>query len=225
MVLYNPNIDLILWEIVNEDTLTSTGANWKMAIPPLKTLTESSLDEVANLAQPPDDMQKINRLRLDRAWMDLVNNDESVYVEFEDWINKSLSRFEMRIGCDSRDDVSEQKWPMVYGPGISPEEALSYIIPWADYEVDEDAHREGLEGVWSAECYVCYDKEDGNTYYSQSFDEWYQQRQPDGIVPCSEDGEVASYRLFLSLNDIGTSFLTMDEFLKDEPILLVGATE
>ncbi len=61
---------------------------------------------------------------------------------------------------------------------------------------------------------MSYDKEDDQTIYSQSFESWY--NEPDGIVPFQQDGEIASYRLQLSLNEIGKAFLKIYEFLSEK---------
>jgi hypothetical protein len=143
--------------------------------------------------------------------MDLLAQGGQIYVEFEDWINKSLPRFQLRIGCASREDIAEERWPMTYGIGFSIEDILSHLLPWADYEMDMDAHRDHMECVWDAECYVGYDKEDDTTYHYISFDDWYE--PPDGIAPVHADGEVEGYRLFLKLNQVGNAFLSIDAFL------------
>ena len=101
------------------------------------------------------------------------------------------------------------------------EEILNYVIPWANFEVDEDAHRDYMESIWADECYMGYDKEDDPYHYSQPFNEWYQ--SPQGIVPCGSDGgEVEHYRLTLSLNEIGEAFLIINKFLTEYDILLEG---
>ena len=142
--------------------------------------------------------------------MQKISDGYEVFVEFDDWINKSLSRYEMSLVCEDE----EQDWPMTYSPGMSIEEALEFFIPWAGYEMDIESHREASESQWSAECYITYDKEDSQTMYSQSFESWY--KEPDGIVPYQNDGEIASYRLLLSLNDIGKAFIKIDGFLSEK---------
>ncbi len=42
----------------------------------------------------------------------------------------------------------------MYGEALSMEEAISHTIPWADYEMDYDAHREFMESLWFDECYL-----------------------------------------------------------------------
>ena len=220
VVLYHPDEDLLYWESISEDTLTNTGKGWKIHIPKNKILTDESLDEITNLVQNPVYIQKLNKLLLDKPWMELVENDESVYIEFEDYINKTLSRFTLRIGCDSRMDIDEMVWPTLLSPMLSAEKFLSIAIPWADFEVDEDLYRENMEPQWYAECLMFHDKETGRDYFSENFDEWYS--PPKGIVPCGDiSGEVACYRLYLSLNDIGKAFLTLDKILSKDDVVFV----
>lgn len=80
--------------------------------------------------------------------------------------------------------------------------------------MDLEAHREGSIGQWDAECYMAHDKEEGRDIHGMSFEEWY--KEPDGIVPYQEDGEVASYRLRVQLNDLGKSFIEIDSFLSEK---------
>jgi Domain of unknown function (DUF4365) len=215
VVLYNPDEDALYWEHVSENTLTRTKQGWKIDIPKHKVLTDESLDELCRLTQPPPYIQKLNRLRLDKAWIELVASGEVVYIEFGDWINKSLPRFDIKIGCETRDSIDEKIWPTLYGVGLSIEEAISFAIPWADYEVDEEAYRSFMESKWFDECYMGRDEDDGSPYFSKPFEQWYS--PPEGIVPVSEiAGEVEGYKLILSLNELGEAFLVLDEYLAEE---------
>ncbi|BDQ38850.1 hypothetical protein SYK_32100 [Pseudodesulfovibrio nedwellii] len=220
IVMCHPSENILVWQIINSDTLISTGKGWKIHIPKSNLLSKEALKDLNELVQPPSYIRRLNRLRLDKKWMDLITEGETVYVEFEDWINKSLARFVFRIGCEGRPDVPELKWPMIYGSG-SMERALQHVIPWAKFNLDEDSHREGAEAIWDAECYWGTDKETGTVHHTMPFDEWY--TPPTEIMPCSEDGETASYRLLLSLNELGKAFSLIDEFLQEDAILLVEA--
>lgn len=217
VVLYNPEQDTFYWESVSDNTIIRMGKGWKIKIPKSKVLTVESLAAFRELTQPPPYIQKLNKLRLDKSWMDLVANGEVVYIEYEDWINKSLPRFQIRIGCETRSDIGEQSWPTTYGIGLSMEEAISHAIPWADYEMDHDAYHDFMESVWFDECYMGRDEDDGNPYFSTPFDEWY--TPPEGIVPVSANGEVEGYRLILSLNQVGKAFRDLDEYLSEEDFI------
>lgn len=213
IVLYDPDADTLYWEQVSGETYISTGKGWKIAVPKDKILTEESLAELCSITQPPPYIQNLNKLRLDKKWIDLLADGESVYVEFEDWVNKSLPRHTITIGCEG--ESKKEQWPTIYGHRGSMEGFISYLFPWADFETDEDAHREYLESVWADECYGGYDKEDDIVIYTESFESW-NKGPTEKIAPVSDEGEVVGYRLMLSLNEIGRAFLTLNEFLEEK---------
>lgn len=210
LVLYNPEIKELFWQVVNEETLVSTGKNWKIEVPKLNKLNEHSFSRLEALTQPDSYLGKLNKLRLDKEWMIKVHDDAEVFVEFDDWINKSLPRFEVRLLCDG----DRYSWPLTFGPGLSIEETLDYFIPWANFEMDYEAHEDAAEADWMAECYMGKDKETGEIYYLEKFHDWY--KRPDEIVPIECNGETELYRLRLTLNEVGKSFLEIDSHLSEE---------
>jgi len=188
IILYHPERDNFYWESVTDETIISTGNGWKINIPKSKLLTDESIIVFRELTQPPPYIQKLNKLRLDKRWIDIVADGENVYIEYDDWINKSLPRFQIRIGCDSRNDIEEESWQTIYGIGM--EEVLSQTIPWAEFEMDYDAYEENRESV--------------------------DDTPPEGIVPVYHDGEVEGYRLILSLNEVGKAFVELDKYLSED---------
>ena len=213
IVLYDPNSDLPYWEHVSEETYVSTGKGWKIAIPNDKILEEKSLSQLSSITQPPPYIRNLNKLRLDKKWIDLLADGENVYIEFEDWVNKSLSRHTITIWCESKS--IKERWPTIYGNSGSLESFISYMFPLADYETDEYAHKEYMESVWADECYGGYDKEDDIVIYTELFDDWYE-KPTEKIAPVSDHGEVVGYKLILSLNEIGRSFLILNDFLEEK---------
>lgn len=207
IILFDPENEICYWQNISDDTVISTGKGWKVEIPLTKTLNESSLDEFCKITQPPPYIKKLNKLRLEKKWMQLIDDGETVYIEFENWINKSLPRFEITIGCDSRSDIEDETWPTLYG---EMEEIIEHLLPWADYEMDIDAYEEAMQEEWHNDCFIASD-EDGEPIYSLTFDEWY--TPPDEILPISNDGEVEGYKLILSLSNLGEAFLVIDEYL------------
>ena len=101
-----------------------------------------------------------------------------------------------------------------YGPGLSFEELLNHLIPWADFEVDEEAYRAAAELLWMNDCYSWHDHETDKTYYTKPFEEYYE--PPEGIVPVDSNGETETYRLILSLNQVGQAFIALDDYLADD---------
>ena len=221
LILYNPETKQAYWRHISRDTVESTGKNWKIGVPKKSMFEqpEETLLSLSALAQPEPYLRRLNRLRIDRRWMDLINEGNEVRVEFDVWVNKSLSRYQLTISTDEEDEI----WPMLYSPGLGIEEMLEHFFPWAQFAVDQDAHEEGAESDWAGECYAGRDSESGVIYYSQTFGEWY--KAPKGLVPVSEDGETATYILILSLNDFGRNFITIDDYLDDpEAIEKIGFT-
>jgi len=210
LVLYEPDDDLILWQVVSEETVASTGKGWKIEVPKNRTLGQDSLSALKRLNQPAPYLRKLNKLRLDAYWIIKLCEGKEIFVEFDDWVNKSLSRYQMTLICEDE----KHSWPTTYSPGMSIEGALEHFIPWADFCMDLDAHHTGAEAQWHAECYQTYDKEMGIEIFTADFEDWYV--EPEGIVPCDFNGEVESYRLQLSLNELGESFLEVHEFLDNK---------
>ena len=109
LILYNPDEDICFWQCISEETITSTGKEWKIAVPKNNLLIEESLSEFCALTQPPPYIKKLNRLRLDRRWIKLVAEGEVVYIEYEDWIHKSLPRFKLQLATQNSDFISSAR--------------------------------------------------------------------------------------------------------------------
>lgn len=214
VVLYDDERNALYWEAISETTIKRTGEHWRVDIPKESVLSPGSLDKLRALTQPPPYIQRLNALRLDRVWIDLIAQGEIVYIQFQDWVNKSLPRFKVEIGCDTRRDIASQEWPTTYGPGLSFEDLLAHLLPWADFETDEHAYEIFMEAKWMSDCYLGQDRETGETYYSMTFEEYY--TPPDGIAPVSANGETDSYRLIVSLNELGKAFVVVDHYLCEE---------
>lgn len=209
LVIYHPETKEMYWQKVTKETLESTGVGWKILVPKSQDFSDANRIKhfFSLLIQPEPYVRQLNRLRVDRKWIDKSNEGFKVRVQFDDWMNKSLPRYQITLDCDGE----YERWPMIYTPGLYVQEMLKHYFPWADVSMDFEAHRDGAVGDWEARCYAYRDSETGEIFYSQSFDSWYQ--QPEGIVPVSSDGEVRSYSLILTLNELGRSFLQVDDFL------------
>lgn len=217
LVLYDPRDSSLYWENFSQETLDRTGKGWKIKVPKNKILSEDSLFELRDLTQPPSYIRNLDRLRLVRPWIELVARGEEVYVECEDWVNKSLPRYTLKIGCPSVPSMIGESWPTLYCPGLRMMEFLMYMLPWAEFKMDEETYRLNQMDLWDAECRIWdHDEYDDSPAYTQPFEEFYE--PPEGICPVEEmvSGEVNLYRLILSLNDLGRSFLLLDGHLSRE---------
>lgn len=212
LVLYNPDTTQAYWQRVSQETIATTGKGWKILVPRNSLFEEPDkhLNALEALTQPEPYIRRLNRLRVDRHWMDLIEEGYEVRVEFDDWVNKSLPRYQVTISTDDE----EESWPTLYAPGVGIAGMLSHFFPWADFTLNMAAHKQGAYGDWENECYSWRDSETGKVYYSMPFEEWYKP-PTDNIVPFSKNGETASYSLLLTLNEFGRSFLLIDDYLAD----------
>lgn len=211
LVLYNPETERAYWQRVSRETVESTGKGWKILVPKIDMFEngEQCAKALESLTQPEPYLRRLNRLRIDRYWMNLIEEGHEVRVQFDDWINKSLPRYQVTISSEDE----KETWPMLYAPGVGVEAMLQHFFPWTNFSLDYDAHEEGAREDWMSECYSWRDDETGEVYYSTPFEEYYNPQE--GIVPVSDNGEIASYSLILSLNDFGRAFLLIDDYLAD----------
>ena len=120
-------------------------------------------------------------------------DENPIILEVQEWINICSGRGDF-ILKDYEGKVLFKS--SIWGFGTRPYElVLPDLFPWADICVDYDFYTED------------YDSD----YYNMSIEEHT-------IFPYKNAaGEVDFYRLFLSVNELGKSFLLLDEFLnKDE---------
>lgn len=212
LLVYHPQDEKMFWQIASKDTLVSTGKGWKIVIPMANELAMKAPPAAFfEMDQPEPYIMRLNKLRMDKPWMELLEAQEEVVMTFDDWVNKSLPRFQVTISGGDLEEV----WPTVYAAGRSIGDLLQHFIPWADFECDEEDYKDYMRSVWEAECYSGYDKETGNCYYTEPFKDWYVS-PTEKLFGVPHAGEVESYRLRLRLNDLGRAFLAMDSFLEEE---------
>ncbi|CAE6687875.1 DUF4365 domain-containing protein [Paraburkholderia haematera] len=211
IVLYDPESKQMYWQIISETTAESTGKNWKILVPKSHVFSEveRTFRAFGALTQPEPYVRKLNGLRIDRRWIERVDEGYEVRVSFDDWVNKSLPRFQLTISCEEESET----WPMVYGTGMGIEAVLAHLLPWAECFLDRELHRQEAVNEWMNQCYLCRDP-DGDALYTQPFDHWYQSPDEE-IVPISSDGEVERYCLLLNLNELGSAFLVLDDYLSE----------
>lgn len=211
LVLYNPDTTTGHWQQVTRESVENTGKKWKIEVSKENMLANAkqTLKALEALTQPEPYIRRLNRLRIDRRWMDLIDEGVQVRVAFDNWVNKSLPRYQVTIYTDDE----KETWPTLYAPGVGVEDMLQHFFPWADFTVDEDEYQTGAEEQWEAECFSYHDSETGENFYDQEFDDWY--KPPKSLVPVSDNGETESYVLILSLNEFGKSFMLVDDYLSD----------
>ena len=118
-------------------------------------------------------------------------------VDLDDWINKTLGRTPVRVFIYDEDGEERlsKEWFQLYS-GYQVKELVETLFPWASACVDEEYYwREADESAGL---------EDRAAWQN-------------GVYPYAESaGEIESYRLELSLNDLGRSYLAVADFINTD---------
>lgn len=223
VVLYDPETKTAIWQAIDSETVESTGKGWKLVVPRAQVLDASAAAPLTELAEADAYTRRLNALRADLSWMNVLANGGTVVVNVAEWINKTSGRGEVElVGLPAGATDSTVRSRAVFF-GLAPyEQVLPTLFPWADLEVDEDLYDQHDEELWQLE-EGSWDKEEGRMIvYGESFEAWRGGRGLVGLRPYTdEQGEVAHWRLTLRLNELGSSFLSVDAHLsgraRDEP--------
>jgi hypothetical protein len=221
LVLYDPDKDQAYWQVVRLEHLSRTAAGgFTIFVPENQVLDVAALPALERLANEglPEEAAALERaLRTRRAeadvgWMELLDAGDRLFLEAEEWVNKTSGRGSLRLVVeDERGERTEREWPWVFLAGASYAEELPKLFPWADLEVDRQRFRDEAYPEFLNECAV-WDSEDGDYVVMEDFDEWVESRLAYGIQPYAEtaNGEVVLWRLELKLNDLGKETLARE---------------
>lgn len=224
LVVYNPETKVILWKHLTKDSIFVSSKGWKTNIEYDHRLDSSSIVELSRIAEGPESIQRLRRLQFDRALMQRLKDGEGLYLEFEEWINKSLARTPLRLfDVDDDGNESDIRNTFLFYSGYSIEEMLRFTFPWADFSVDRDYYdeREDADSIDEAiglalesdDYYMLDAAEDEECCDG---DGYAQAGEGKNIYPYVECGEVARYRVKLRLNSLGQAFLMVDRFLDEK---------
>lgn len=133
-------------------------------------------------------------------------------------INKNYQKGGFKLLAVDRAGKEETvaDWPFVLLPGAPYKQAIPRMFPWAEVAIDEDYYESYNRDAWEQDC-GAWDNEEGKyLLYSEDFSDWAQ-RLPSGLRPYDNNGEVAHWRLELSLNSLAALFfLEVDEHLAED---------
>lgn len=192
LVLYNPESKLCVYEIIEKEKLIKTDRAWKVEIP-LTNILSTAADALRSIGQS-EYQKRLSTLALSKQLMKLADEGELI-LEVLEWVNKSSGRGEFtlkRVDYNLVETILYERTAL--GFGLKPyEDVIQEIFPWASIEVDYDF----------------YDMNENQDFVMAT-------RHNRDIYPYeNRAGEVDVYRLKLGINEIGRSFLTMDEFLNE----------
>lgn len=215
VVLHDPETGTCFWESVSSETVTRTPKGWEILVPKTQPLGRSTARRLALLAEGPPYILRLRQLQIARPYMEELERGTRLLLQVEEWINKTSGRGDFTLLAETA--PGEEKvlgeWPFVLLGGTAYEEAIPALFPWADLVVDEATYEDHARQQWDLEC-GAWDSEDGAYIcHSQDFAEWNTGRGS-GLRPYDDDGEVAHWRLELTLNDVGRAFLQLNRYLE-----------
>jgi hypothetical protein len=211
LVAHIPETKETLWAQVNESTVERTKKGWKISLPKTAKLDLASRDDLAKLFEGTPRQQKLRQLAIHEPLMRHVESGRKVSVEIDDWYNKSLGRSNIVVYVhdEKGNETVEMEW-MQWWTGMDIEEVIARLFPWSDAQIDHDfyeTHSE-FETTLEEERDAAADIDNGiaEPGANDPMDDWY---------PYTDNGETASYRLELTLNDLGTSYLVIANYLDE----------
>ena len=215
VVLYDPRSRLCHWQLVSLSTLQrSASGGWKLRVPESHVLNSVAEESWKRAADGDPYELRMRELRLARPWMEMLASGSRLVLEFEEWINKSSGRGSVSIGIDHEDGRDPEvlvNWYFFPGPQ-NYAEAVPKFFAWADVSLHEETYDEADWDQYDVETRIWGEDE---VYHSESYGDWRRGIR-EGLRPYSNaSGEVDMYRLELSLNELGTAFLTVDNFAND----------
>ena len=165
LMLHDPESGKIYWQIVNGETLESTGEMWKILVPKSNVLGGDTKDEILGLIGESEYDSWIAHLTSGRFLMRSISGGESYYLEVDHWKNKSHRRRDFRI-LDA-DDREVSTFTYMF-PGWEIADALIETLPWASFEIDEDIYEieeqnqfELAHGIYDRETETYFFDEEG----------------------------------------------------------------
>ncbi|MDO4324087.1 MAG: DUF4365 domain-containing protein [Lachnospiraceae bacterium] len=194
LVLYNPETESCIYQLITKEKIVKTGKGWKTEIDCDNDLRNSA-PFLKSLYDCQSEYQtRLNTLAFSVGLMELAEQGE-LFAEIVEWINKTSGRGDFilkRIDPDGNETILSEK--SIWGFGLkSYEIVIQELFPWAAVEVDEYYY-----DMYGDKEFMDYAKRGRNIY------------------PCeNRAGEVDFYRLSLNLNEVGKSFLTLNTFLQE----------
>ena len=193
LLLVDTETEDVYWQVVDKTKVHQTKDGWKLGVPRKNLLTEEARVSIEMVAEGSPADRRLRRLRLDLDLMRFLRQNpyNSLFLEAVTWQNKLLPRTEMKLL--SRDAEGEEELIQDYGFqfGWSLTSLLNHLFPWVEVSIDVDHY------------FYCEDVDTPRGDGSE-------------LRPYEDNGETASWRLELVLNELGRSFLVVSDFLDSE---------
>lgn len=211
IVLHNPKTNETIWQKIEEKNISTTSKGWKIEIPSNQTLTKDNKSQIQNLNKYPLYFQRLQRLAVHKKLMSDIFSGQQIIVEVERWVNRTIGHASVKLKkiVDYENEQLLSEADYIFFNDIS---NLNILYPWANFQIDEEYYEDDDEDNFMAE-YGIWDPEE-KCYAGATIDyREYKSRLPKiRPIECA-GGEIHFYRLEITLNRLGQSFLELNEFL------------
>lgn len=211
LVLYNPNDNICIWEKLTDETIRKTGKGYAVSVPKSQVfLDDESITELKHFSSLPEFIVNFNFLYSQLEFMKIIDSGGIVKLHATEWVNKSIGRGTIKLIVDNQDEIEEYNYPYWF-PFALYTDVFKKLFPWAEFTADDEFYEDDDLQKWRVD--NCnYDKEtDKWECYGVSFSEFRKTLDP--IRAIDHIGEVDEYMLILSLNELGRSFLYVENFI------------
>ena len=218
VVLYNPKDNMCIWQMLTTDTIQKTrggtGKGYYINVPTRQVfLDDSSNNKLLSLTNLPEHMTNYNFLLSQKKFMQIIQEGGQVKLHSTEWVNKCSGRGDTELIVNDGKTTKKYSYPYWF-PYTPYTDVFPRLFPWANFSADEEYYEESDEILWR-ELHCYYDKEDNEWIeVGNSFEEFRETLDPMRYIDCS--GEVAEYMLVLSLNQLGESFLNVDQYVSQQ---------
>lgn len=215
VVLYNPDDNMCIWQKLTNETIEKTnggkGKGFLVKVPITQVfLNDMSNEKLLSFTNLPQHITNYNFLLSQKKFMQIIRGGGEIKLHSTEWVNKSSGRGETELIVDDGNSIQKYSYPYWF-PFTPYTEVFPRLFPWANFSADEDFFEEHDELMWR-ECHWHYDKEDDEwLHVGDTFEEFRKKLSP--MRSINHSGEVAEYMMKLSLNELGKSFLDVDEFV------------
>lgn len=206
------------WVQVTENAITRNKSSWSIKIPKNQVFDESCITQLIEIAENIDiRTRKYNILQESLVLMEHIQKGNKVCLEYQDWINKTMAIRALHINVYSKNEDNEiiesVEWPFDVFPNDL-EKGLENMFPWATFENDftEDDEDDDLKYEYMNE----WGYRDEKYIDWKDYIKWKEQRLASlgNIRPYkNEANEVDFYRIRVNLNELGQSFLRLNQYL------------
>ena len=217
VILYNPDDNMCIWQELTTETIKRTkdgsGKGFYVKVP----INQSFLDELSNekllaYTNLPQHIQNYNFLLSQKKFMEIIQNGGEVKLHSTEWIHKSSGKGDTKLIVNDGQETKEYAYPYWF-PFTPYTDVFPRLFPWADFSVDEEFIEESDSELWQ-QLHCWYDSEmDDWIVVGDTFEQFRQKLHPMRYVDYA--GEVAEYMLVLSLNELGKSFLKVEQFISE----------